>query len=81
MGMMVEGTYYDKAKCSKYSGTFDKDKKSGYGRETWRSPEGRDFRDPCLGWLHRGDSVCKYEGQYHLGMFHGKGKFSGSDVR
>jgi len=78
---MVEGVYFNKENCSKYIGTFKNDKKNGYGMETWCSPSGDKFRDPCMGWLHKRGGVCKYEGQYKNGFFHGKGKFMAPDGR
>ena len=78
---MIEGIYCDEGNCSKYIGAFKGNKKSGSGMETWRSPNGKSFRDPCFGWLHKGKSVCKYEGQYINGYFHGRGNFVAPDGR
>ncbi len=51
------------------------------GREIFRSPDELSFRDPCLGWTHKGNETCSYIGEYLNGYFHGKGKFSSSDGR
>ena len=78
---MAEGRYVDAFNCSTYVGTFRQNKKNGSGKETWRSPHGKDFQDPCLGWKHAAYGVCKYKGNYSNGLFHGEGKFQAPDGR
>ncbi len=78
---MVEGRYFNKFHQSNYVGTFQHDKKCGCGRETWRSPTGKKFKDPCLEWKHEYDAVVKYAGSYLNGRFHGKGTFEAPDGR
>jgi hypothetical protein len=78
---MVQGLFHDVKACSKYNGLFLNNMKDGHGREVWHSPNGKDFRDPCLGWIHRGSGQCQYEGDYRNGLFHGMGKFVSPDGR
>jgi hypothetical protein len=79
--LMVEGKYFNKKYHSTYVGTFAQNKKSGSAREIWRSPDGKSYRDPCLGWKHKENDTCKYIGEYESGYFHGKGTFSSFDGR
>ena len=78
---MIQGMFHDVVICSNYTGSFLNNTKNGDGREIWYSPNGKDFRDPCLGWIHRGSGQCQYEGDYQNGLFHGIGKFESPDGR
>ena len=78
---MFEGRYCNESQQSMYIGTFKNDKKSGSGREIWRSPNGKTYKDPCFGWTHEAGGVCKYIGHYRNGHFHGEGKFQAPDGR
>jgi hypothetical protein len=78
---MMEGRYFDVTNQSNYVGTFKHDKKSGSGRETWRSPNGNKFQDPCLGWKHAAGGVLKYSGGFKDGFSSGKGIFQAPDGR
>lgn len=80
-GRMIKGTYFNKDRCNTYVGHFKDDKKHGYGKETWRSPNNEPFRDPCFQWIHKADDICKFQGDYHNGYFHGQGCFETSDGR
>lgn len=80
-GLMLHGYYFDASKRSEYVGSFDRDKKNGFGTETWHSPTDGDFRDEVFGWLHRKNEICEYKGDYLDGYFHGNGAFEASNGR
>ena len=78
--MEGRGVYENAATGGKYDGDFKNNTKHGHGIETWGNKLGIKFQDP-LGWWHPGNGVCRYEGSYKDGYFHGEGQFIAVDNR
>lgn len=79
--MMLNGRYFDASANSTYVGAFERNKKHGLGKESWRSQNNREFRDPCFGWQHAADELVTYKGSYFNGYFDGNGRFEAPNGR
>jgi len=78
---MMYGTYTNVGNNSIFVGGFENNKKSGHGKETWRSLNSESYRDPVLRWKHDVEGICIYKGEYKNDFFHGKGSFLAPDGR
>ena len=78
--MNGRGVFENALTGGKYDGEFRHNSKTGHGIETWGNKLGIRFQDP-MGWWHKGNGYCRYEGSYLNGYFHGTGQFIAVDNR
>ena len=82
--MQGEGVFLNASVQGRYEGFFANNQKQGYGKETWKCNiiVGKDdvLPYPLLKWAYcptensSQHEYCRYEGDYHNGLFHGKGE-------